>query len=161
MINRGDKEYEEEVPLQVPSARTQIVIANKRAPNGWLHPTSCAFCWDFIPEMENKQQELKCQDMLGDSLNLLLKPTRLNKLPLPHPRGVYFLFADAVRTHGISSDYNPTIHQVLYEGMGSKSTCDHLSSLTGVLTYGVSVSMGVWSVDEYFRASDETVGCPP
>lgn len=61
-------------------------------------------------------------------------------------------------SHG---DYNPTIHQVLYEGRGSKSARDHLSSLTGVLTYGVSVSMGVWSVDNYFRASDETVGCPP
>lgn len=67
---------EDGITPQVDPARTQTVIEDKlvQKEGSWLHPTSCAFSRVFIPETENKWQELKCQDVLRDFLNLLLNP---------------------------------------------------------------------------------------
>lgn len=61
------------IPSRVSSASTQMVIADKSKirGSGYIrHPVLSV--GSFIPEMENKSQELACQNMLRDFLNLLL-----------------------------------------------------------------------------------------
>lgn len=73
----------------------------------------------FIPEMEDKSQELACQNVLRDFLNLLLNGhawTSCSCITL----GCTFPNVYADRTVSPSTN-NPTTHKVLYEFMGNKS----------------------------------------
>ncbi|CAB1439026.1 unnamed protein product [Pleuronectes platessa] len=62
----------------------ETVIAVKRVqnPESCLHPTSCALSQVFIPETENKWQELECQEVLRGSLYLLLSRRAQTRRPL-------------------------------------------------------------------------------
>lgn len=115
-------------------AKTQTVIADKRVQKqpSRLHPTSWAFSQVvffvflfLLLSRENKWQELECQDVSRDFLNLLLKLTGLNKSPLRHLRGGGLLFLPPTLMHTGQTvsprTHNSAIHQVLYEVMGCKS----------------------------------------
>lgn len=91
--DRGSRE-EAGMPSQVAPARnTQTVIADKRVQNegSCLHPASCAFSRVFfIPETENKWQELERRDVLRGSFYLLLSQRASTCRPLHHPGGLLF-----------------------------------------------------------------------
>lgn len=141
MINRGDKGYREGKCLyRFPHRELKTVIAKPQMAGCIRHPV---LSWDFIPEMENKWQELKCQDVLRDALNLLLNPTCLNTLLLHHPQGWLPHRWCRQDTWCLPVPTTPrfimlyTQPWVVNQRPESRRFCDSSSSLAGVLTYGV------------------------
>lgn len=76
----------------LPQQEPKTVIADKHVQKavGCLHPTSCAFSQLFIPETENKWQELESPNVLRGSSDLLLSPRAQTRRPLQYPRALPF-----------------------------------------------------------------------